>query len=380
MKLRFVLLFLALSGMAQREVIAAAPIVPAPPSLEAKSYLVMDFQSGRMLVQEKVDERMEPASLTKIMTAYVVASELALGHVKPDDMVTVSERAWRMEGSKMFIEVGKKVSVADLLKGVVIQSGNDASVALAEHVAGSEEAFATMMNQHAARLGMKGTHFVNSTGLPDPNHYTTARDLAVLAAALIRDFPDEYALHSIKEFTYNGITQRNRNDLLFEDAGVDGVKTGHHETAGYCLIASAVRDGMRVITVVMGTDGPKSRTRATEALLNFAFRFYETRKLYAGNEKITTSKVWKGAVDSLELGIADDLYVTVPRGSFDQLETATDVDKTIIAPVSKGAVQGTLRVRVEGEELAKRPLIALNAVLSGTLFSRLKDDLSLFFQ
>lgn len=363
-----------------RPACAAAPVMPAPPSFDANSYLVMDFQSGRMLVQERIDERVEPASLTKIMTVYVVGSEIAAGNTRLDDMVTVSERAWRMSGSKMFIRVDEQVSVADLLKGVVIQSGNDASVALAEHVAGSEEVFAAMMNEHASRLGLTGTNYANSTGWPDPNHYTTARDLAALTAALIRDFPDLYAWHSIKEFTYNGIKQHNRNELLGRDPSVDGVKTGHTESAGYCLVGSARRDDMRIITVVMGADGPNSRSRATETLLNFAFRFYETHKLYGAGETITTSRVWKGAAESLGLGIEEDLYVSVPRGMYERLDKAAEVKETIIAPVNEGEVRGTLTVRLAGEELASRPLITLDSVAPGSLFSRLRDDVRLFFQ
>ncbi|MBI2994171.1 MAG: D-alanyl-D-alanine carboxypeptidase [Gammaproteobacteria bacterium] len=378
MSSRSILLLLALASALSGPA-TAQPVVPAPPPINAKSWLVIDYQSRQILVQEKIDERVEPASLTKIMTVYVVASELAAGRAKLDDSVTVSERAWRMEGSKMFIEVGKQVSVADLLKGVIIQSGNDASVALAEYVAGSEEGFVAMMNSYGARLGMRTTHFANSDGLPDPDHYTTARDLATLAGALIRDFPDIYALHSIQEFTYNGITQRNRNDLLFDNSGVDGIKTGHHDTAGYCLIASAVRDGMRIITVVMGSNGTRSRAQATDALLNFAFRFYETHKIYSGNEKIAGTKVWKGAADSLDLGITEDLYVTVPRGGLERMQTIIDVREDVIAPVGKGAAQGMLRIQLDGNELTNRPLIALKEIPPGNLFVRLKDDVELLF-
>ena len=242
--------------------------------------------------------------------------------------VVVSEKAWRMGGSRMFIEVGKKVSVEDLLKGVIIQSGNDASVTLAEHVSGTEEAFAELMNHYASELGMSGTHFMNSSGWPDEDHFTTARDLAILARAMIRDYPDIYALHSIREFTYNGIKQSNRNRLLWKDSSVDGIKTGRTKSAGYCLVASSVRDGIRLISVVMGTDGTQARTDATQALLNYSYRFYETRKLYAAGEAVTTVKVWKGERDSLDLVVEDELVLILPRGQYEQIQTLMTVEET----------------------------------------------------
>lgn len=357
-----------------------AAIVPAPPAINASSYLVVDFDSGRNLVEENVDERVEPASLTKMMTVYIVSSELAAGNIDMSDMVVISERAWRMAGSRMFIEVDKEVSVENLLKGVIIQSGNDASVALAEHISGSEEVFAAVMNQHATELGMTGTHFTNSTGLPDPEHYTTARDMGILARALLRDHPEIYKWHSIKEFTFNDITQHNRNEMLWRDASVDGIKTGHTDSAGYCLVASAKRDDMRLISVVMGTEGTKSRTSATQSLLNFAFRFYETHRLYQARESITSSKIWKGDVETFDVGIADDLYVTIPRGKYKQLDAAIEINPVITAPINVSDVQGNLKVTLEGEELASRPLIALKAVAPGSLFNRLKDDIRLLFE
>ena len=358
---------------------APAP-VPAPPSVAGSAWLVMDFQTGSMPVQNRIDERVEPASLTKMMTAYVVAHELEAGHIKLDDMVTISEKAWRMEGSKMFVEVDKQVRAEDLIKGVIIQSGNDASVALAEHIAGSEEVFAGMMNQHAARIGMTGTHFTNSTGWPDPEHYTTARDLALLAAALIRDFPEEYAWHSLKEFTFNNIKQVNRNDLLWRDPTVDGIKTGHTESAGYCLVASALRDGTRVISVVMGTDGSKSRLTATESLINYYFRFYETRRLFGPDDVVATTRVWKGEQPALKLGLAEELFVTVPRSAGQQLETAAKIREMLTAPVKKGSVQGSLVVRLGGKEIAERPLVALEAVPEGSLYIRIKDGIRMLFE
>lgn len=359
---------------------ANAAVVPAPPSVNAKSYLVLDYQSGSMPVQHNIDERVEPASLAKMMTVYVIAGELKAGNIKLDDWATVSEKAWRMEGSKTFIEVDKQVRVEDLLKGIIVQSGNDASVALAEHVAGSEEVFAGMMNEHAKRLGLTGTHFVNSTGWPDANNYTTAKDLALLGAALIRDFPEIYSWHAVKEFTFNDIKQTNRNELLWRDASVDGIKTGHTETAGFCLVASAQRDGTRVISVVMGTDGPKARMQATESLLNFVYRFYETHKLFSAGDIVTSSPVWKGAAGSMQLGMQTDLFVTVPRGTYGQLDASAQVSETLIAPVEKGSVHGSLVVRLKGEELYERPLVALESVPAGGIFIRLKDEIRLLFQ
>jgi D-alanyl-D-alanine carboxypeptidase (penicillin-binding protein 5/6) len=358
----------------------AAMVVPAPPKIKSLSYLVMDFDSGKFLVSEKIDERVEPASLTKVMTAYVVANELAQGNIQHDDLVQISEKAWRMEGSKMFVEVNTQVSIKDLLLGVIIQSGNDASVALAEHIAGSEEVFAQLMNQHAAELGMTGSHFMNSTGLPHDDHYTTARDMAILAAALVRKFPDEYKMHSMREFEYNGIHQINRNRLLWRDESVDGIKTGHTDSAGYCLVASAKRGDMRLISVVMGTDSDKARTIDSQSILNYAFRFFETHKLYSSGEVIVSGKVWKGDRESVDLGLAADLYVTVPRGSFKQLDAKTELNKLIIAPVAAQNIQGNLKVSLNDEIIDTRPLIALSPVGEGSLFNRVRDEIMMLFE
>ena len=357
-----------------------AAILPAPPKLNASSYLVMDYQSGHIIAQDNIDEKVEPASLTKMMTLYIVAGELAAGNIHLDDKVTISEKAWRMPGSRMFVEVNDKVSVADLMKGIVVQSGNDASVALAEYVSGSEDAFVSMMNQYAKQLGMDHTHFANATGLPHKEHYSTARDLATLARALIHDYPDEYKLHSIKQYTYNNIKQLNRNQLLWRDDSVDGVKTGHTDSAGFCLVASAKRDDMRLISVVMGTDSEEARSRETQALLNYAFRFYETHKLYAANKSIASSRIWKGSKDTFALGIKKDLWITIPRGRYDNLDASINIDPVIIAPVRKGSVQGNLKVSLDGKELATRPLISLDTVNEGSLYDRLKDDVRLLFQ
>ncbi len=378
--LKRLLALVFLSGILATAVRAGPTIVPAAPKLDARAYVVMDFNSGQIIAAKNPDKREAPASLTKMMTVYIVSDEIKAGRVKRSDEVTISKKAWQMPGSRMFIEVGKKVTVEDLLKGVLVDSGNDASVALAEHVAGSEDVFVAMMNQYAKKLGMKGTHFANATGLPEPNHYSTARDLAKLAAALIRHFPQTYALNSLKQFTFDGITQHNRNGLLWQDPTVDGVKTGHTENAGYCLVASAKRDGMRLVSVVMGTDSAHARVSDSQTLLNYAFRFYETRKLYSANEVVTSSRVWKGGRNRVDLGIPSDLYVTIPRGSYKQLDAKSNIVGTLIAPISKGAVEGSLKVSLNGKELADRKLIALESVAEGSLYQRWKDEVRLFFR
>jgi D-alanyl-D-alanine carboxypeptidase (penicillin-binding protein 5/6) len=327
---------------------ALAAIVPDAPSVGARAYILSDFDSGRVLAEVNADERMQPASLTKIMTAYVVFEELKQENISMQDKVRVSEKAWRMGGSKMFIEVDTKVSIEDLLKGLIIQSGNDASVALAEFIAGDEGAFADLMNQYAVRLGMTGSHFVNSSGLPNPEHYTTARDTATLAAAMIRDFPELYKMHAIKEYEYNGIVQHNRNKLLWRDESVDGLKTGYTESAGYCLAASAERDQMRLISVVMGSETERSRARESIALLSYGFRFFETHRLYGALEPLTEVRIWKGEIEKLGIGLARDLYVTVPRGQYAMLDATMAIVSEVVAPVTKGEARGTLEVTLGG--------------------------------
>jgi len=376
---QLILFMLVLTGtLAQAQ--QAVTIVPAAPDVNATAYLVMDYNSGRILAEKDIDKRVEPASLTKMMTTYVVTEELDEGNIRLTDMVKVSEKAWRMEGSRMFIEVNKEVSVEDLLKGVIIQSGNDASVALAEHIAGSEEVFASVMNQYAAKLGMTSTNFTNSTGLPDENMYTTARDLATLSVAKIRDHADIYAWHAIKEFTYNGITQPNRNLLLWRDESVDGIKTGHTEAAGYCLVVSAERDGMRLISVVMGSEGMESRARASAALLGYAFRFFETQKLYSSNEVIDSAKVWKGETATLNLGVNEDVWVTAPRGQFRNIKPVIEMEPMITAPVIKNSALGKVKVMLGDELIAERPLLALESIEQGGLVDRLLDEIRLLFQ
>jgi D-alanyl-D-alanine carboxypeptidase (penicillin-binding protein 5/6) len=353
---------------------------PAAPVIGAKSYLLIDATTGHELASLDPDAQNPPASLTKIMTAYVVFAALRDGQITMQDEVTISEKAWRMEGSRMFIEVGKQVQVEDLLMGLIVQSGNDASVALAEHVAGSESVFAEIMNQQAQQIGMLSSHFVNATGLPDENHYTTARDLATLARHMIQDFPEYYKMHSIKEFTYNDIRQPNRNSLLWRDSSVDGLKTGHTEEAGYCLVSSAERDGMRVISVVMGTASEKARASGSQALINYGFRFFETRLLFKAGEEISTVRVWKSANETSALGVTDDLYITVPRGSYDRLESTLDAPAIVEAPLATGQPVAYLKISLQGEELLNQPLRAIEDNPVGSIWQRLSDSVSLWFE
>ncbi|MGE0373463.1 MAG: D-alanyl-D-alanine carboxypeptidase family protein [Gammaproteobacteria bacterium] len=378
---RLFVLLIALLGSATLR--AAPPFkgIPDPPTLPVRSYLLMDHASGQVLAESHADVRVEPASLTKIMTVYAVADALKKGLVRLDDRPVISEYAWKQEGSRMFIEVNKQVSVDELLHGDIIQSGNDASVALAEHVSGSEEVFATVMNGHAKRLGMKSSSFANSTGLPDPATFTTARDMATLGRALIGDFPEIYAMFKEPEYTFNGITQRNRNGLLGRDPSVDGIKTGHTEAAGYCLVASAMRDGMRLISVVMGAESDGARTQASQALLNYGFRFFENRQLYAQGATVTTGRVWQGAAQQVDVGMRRDLAVIVPRGAQgDRVTASAELQKPLVAPLEKGQVVGTLVVKHEAQELAREPLVALNAVASGSWFRQAIDAARLLFE
>ena len=323
-------------------------LVLAAPRAEAAPTLLFDAASGSVLYAEDADRLWYPASLTKIMTAYIVFRELRGGSVKLSDEALISEKAWKTPGSRMFIEVNKRVTVEDLLKGMVIQSGNDASVALAEHAAGSEEAFANLMNDHARRLGMNNTHFVNATGLPDPEHYTTPHDIVLVTEATIREFPELYKMYAVKEFTFNDIRQHNRNNLLWRDDSVDGVKTGHTEAAGYCLVASARRDDMRLVSVVMVTDSEKARISASSALLNYGFRFYETHRLYSAGDRLTRARVWMGDREEVSLGLAEDLNVTIPRRQYDKLEARTEIRSPLTAPLQQGQALGALAVQGRG--------------------------------
>lgn len=372
----FLVIFLSTTSLVD----AASLPIPAAPELAARSYVLLDFRSAKILAEKNAYERIEPASLTKLMTAYIVFKELQKETIHLSDEVVISEKAWRMEGSRMFIEVNKRVTVEDLLKGVIIQSGNDATVALAEHVAGSEDAFAALMNHYAQTIGMTGTNFVNSAGMPDPQHYTTAYDLALLTRLLISEFPEYYKWYSTREFTYNSITQINRNKLLWRDESVDGVKTGHTESAGFCLIASALRDDMRLISVVLGTNSEDARAQQSQKILNYGFRFFETQRLYEASKELTTTHVWKGATSELPMGLAEDLYITIPRGRYNDLKATMNIDTNIIAPVNKNKSYGTVEITLDGESVAQRPLVALQDITEGSVLQRLTDEIKLFFK
>ncbi len=361
---------------------AQPALIPAPPQLAAKSWILMDANSGEVITEHNADERLPPASLTKLMTSYVLSYWLENGQVSNDDMVTVSKNAWAQNpifngSSLMWIEVGKQVSIGELHRGIVVSSGNDACVAVAEYIAGSEASFAQVMNQHAVRLGMKNSHFVNSHGLPDDDHYSSARDMAILSRAIL-DYPAEYDLYKEKEFTYNGIRQTNRNRLLWSDPSVDGLKTGHTDAAGYCLVSSAEREGMRLISVVMGTKSESARERETQRLLAYGFRFFETHHLYTAGTELSKTRVWKGAADEVSLGVKEEVFLTIPRGQHDQLDATLSVDEVLTAPIREGQEYGELVVSLDGKELVRSPLIALQDVEQGGLVKRLWDAIVLF--
>ena len=359
--------------------VARADLIPAAPAINAKAYLLMDYHSGKILTESNQDERVEPASLTKLMTSYVVMSELKNGGIKESDEVLISKKAWRMGGSRMFVEVNKRVPLKELLLGMIVDSGNDATVALAEHTAGSEDSFVTLMNKYAEQLGMKHTHFANSTGWPNPDHYTTASDLAILTRALIKDFPEHYDLYKIKQFTYNHIPQFNRNRLLWLDDRVDGVKTGHTDSAGFCLVSSAKKDDMRLISVVLGTSSENARESESRKLLNYGFRFFETFKLHAALDPLTQIHIWKGEKQDVPLGLANSLYITTPRGKRNMIKAQMTVDSTIVAPIIKGHEYGEVDVKLGDEVIAKRPLIALEDVPEGGFWRRTIDNIKLLF-
>lgn len=358
----------------------AAPLIPNAPDLDASSYILIDFNTGAILADKNSAEQAEPASITKLMTVFVAFQELRNGTLSLSDKVTVSKKAWRTEGSRMFIEVGKQVKVEDLLQGIIVQSGNDASIAIAEHIAGTEETFAQLMNQHAQTLGMSNTHFENATGLPGANHYTTARDIATLAAAIIREFPEYYHWYSQLEFTYAGIRQYNRNKLLRRDRSVDGLKTGHTESAGYCLAASAKRDNMRLVSVVLGTDSDSARSSATQALLNYGFRFFETHQLFTQKQVIESPRIWEGAKANIAVGTADALNATIPRGQAGALSYNTVYNQQLLAPIEAGTTVGEVEVTLQNKLVSKQPLVALETVPQGTIFQRLKDKVLMMFE
>ncbi len=359
---------------------AQAQQAPVPPNLAAKSWLLLDMGSGQLLSAEKPDDRLEPASLTKLMTAYLTFSALHKKTLALNQPLPVSEKSWRTGGSKMFIKVDTQVEVEDLIKGMIVQSGNDACVTLAEGIAGSEENFAQMMNREAQRLGMKNSHFMNSTGLPDPNHYTTARDLSLLAAALIRDFPEEYKkYYSMKEFRYNNITQPNRNRLLYIDPTVDGVKTGHTEAAGYCLISSALRDKRRLLSVVLGTASDNARATESQKLLNWGFLAYEPVPIYSAAQPLAPLRVWKGAQSEVKVGFANDISIAVPKGLGDKVQTQFVPQPRLIAPIQAGQAVGVLKVSVDGKPYAEYTATALENIELGNIFIRIFHTIRLWF-
>jgi len=358
---------------------AAAPIIPPAPEIAATSYLLMDADTQKVLVENNAHTPLPPASLTKIMTSYVAATELESGRVKLDDDVPISVNAWQTPGSRMFVREGTTVKLDDLLRGVIIQSGNDASVAVAEHIGGSESAFADMMNQQALQLGMTMTQYHNATGLPSEGHQTSAWDLALLTRSLIRRFPKTYELYSHRSFTYNDIEQPNRNRLLWRDKTVDGVKTGHTEAAGYCLVASAKRGNMRLISVVMGTASEEARMRESQKLLSYGFRYFETQKLYDAHVPLKTAELWYGAAEDIELGVAEPVFVTIPRGHYDNLKAELKVARVIEAPVTEGQEFGELRLLLDDELVYSAPLVALTAAEQAGIFSRMGDGIYLFF-
>jgi D-alanyl-D-alanine carboxypeptidase (penicillin-binding protein 5/6) len=357
----------------------AATAIPTPPQVDARAYIVIDYRTDKILAAKDAVARMEPASLTKLMTAYIVFQELAAGKLKLDEQVVVSEHAWRSEGSRTFIELGKPVSIQDLILGMIVQSGNDATIALAERIAGTEETFAQLMNSNAKRLGMVGSHFEDSSGLPSPQHYTTARDLSLLASAIIREYPQYYKWFSVREFEHNGIKQQNRNGLLEKDPTVDGLKTGHTDSAGFCLVTSSLRDGMRLVSVVMGSTSIKGRENASAALLNYGFTFYDTKLAVKGGAVLASAHVWKAQSPTFDLGIKDDLYITLPRGEADSIKTAADVPPRLIAPLALDANLGTLRVFTGNQTLATLPLHPLKEVAAGGWWRRLIDTIRLWF-
>ena len=362
-------------------VAAAQSIIPRPPEIAASSYILMDARTGHVILENNATEALPPASLTKIMTAYIAVEEIVNGNLGMDDEVHISEKAWRMDGSKMFVGVNTNVSVADLLRGIIIQSGNDASVAIAEHIAGSEDAFADMMNQYAEVLGLEQSFFMNASGLDTEEYYNemSARDLALLSRATIANHPDYYPIYAEREFTYNDIRQPNRNTLLFRDRNVDGLKTGWTDRAGFCLVTSAQRDGMRLVAVVMGTESENARVVETQKMLTYGFRYYETWKLNDANQVLTSVPIWSGERNALDLGLGEEVYVTIQRGRGDDLEAAINVDEVIYAPVEAGQVMGTIDIALDGESIYNSEITALQSVALGGVMKRMTDWFSLRF-
>lgn len=359
---------------------SAVEISPVSPTISAKSYILQDFHSEQILLEKNPKQRLEPASLTKLMTAYIVFAALKEGHIKLEDEVHISKKAWQMKGSRMYLERDSTVTVEALIKGMIIQLGNDASMALAEYVAGDEENFVKLMNERAKMLGLTDTQYQNSTGLSATGHHSTAYDLAKMARAIIRDFPDYYRWYSEKEYTHNNISQNNRNLLLWRDNSVDGMKTGYTDNAGYCLIASAKRDGMRLISVVLGTSDKKQRATQSQKLLDYGYRFFKTYKLYPERQAITSERVWKGSSRNVNLGLVKPLYITIPKGQYNNLKATLQINQQIIAPVLKGREYGILKISLQDKLLLSRSLVALNGVEAGNVLQQLVDYLWLQFQ
>jgi serine-type D-Ala-D-Ala carboxypeptidase (penicillin-binding protein 5/6) len=359
---------------------ASAMPIPATPVLPVKSYVLMEFETGQILAEQGANERVEPASITKVMAAYVVFHELRAGRIKLTDPVEISERAWRMEGSRMFAKVGDKIPLEQLMLGMIVQSGNDSTVAIAEHMAGTEEAFVAMMNSYAQKLGLTGTRFSNAPGLSHPEHYSTARDVAALARAVINEFPDYYKWYSVREFAWNNVKQYNRNQLLARDQSVDGMKTGHTENAGYCLVASAKREDFRLISVVMGSESESNRTQQSQAVLNYGFRFFESRTLYGAAQVLKELEIYKGEADSVKLGVSKALRIVIPRGHYEKLSATMELPSLISAPIAKGQALGTVRVKLSDKLVAERPLVAIDAVPEGGFFTRMADGIALWWR
>lgn len=354
-------------------------MTPSTPNIDAEGYILMDANSGKILAEKNSDARLAPASLTKLMTMYVVSNALKNGTIHMDDKVRISEKAWRTGGSRMFVKVNDEVPVRNLLQGIVVASGNDASVAMAEYLAGTEDAFASLMNTQAQLIGMKNSHFVDSNGLPNPNHYSTAHDLALLAQAIVRNFPEDYQLYSEKWFSWNNIRQPNRNRLLWRFQYADGLKTGHTEEAGFCLVGSASKDGTRLISVVMGAPSDSVRTEDSIRLLTYGFRFFETHKLYSGSTALTEARVWKGENKQVSLGLAKDFYVTMPAGQYKNVQATLQLNDHIKAPVIKGQPYGTLKVTLNGQEIASEPLVALKDDKKGGIWRSVADSFNFSF-
>ena len=378
--MRTLLLLLSLGVSVASFAQSSNPLVPPAPAIAARSFLLLDYHSQQTLAGQKPDERVEPASLTKLMTAYLTFAALKQKQIQNTQVVPVSERAWKAEGSRMFIEPRKPVTVDELMRGMIVHSGNDACIALAELLAGSEEAFAQMMNTQAQRLGMKNTNFMNSTGLPNPQHYSTAQDLAILAIAIVRDFPDFHPLYAMKEYRYNNITQANRNRLLWSDPTVDGMKTGYTENAGYCLITSARRGERRLISVVLGTASESARATESQKLLNYGFQYYDSVKLYEKSQPVASLPIWKGAGNSVKAGFLNDLYVSLPKGQADKVKANLESRQPLLAPVTAGQQIGVMKLTLDGKPYAELPVVALEDVALAGLLGRGWDSIRLLFK